>query len=70
MAMEKQRGSVYIDSQVESQVRPKKNNWFLYIDNIENADERIKSRLFEELINQHITNNKLRFCKQSRSNKS
>ena len=39
-----------------------KNNWFLYVDNIENADERIKSQLFEELINQHITNNRFVFA--------
>ena len=34
----------------------------MYVDNIENADERIKSRLFEELINQHITNNRFVFA--------
>ena len=60
--MEKERGSIYIDSQVESQFVPKKNNWFLYVDNIENADERFKSRLFDELINQHITNNRFVFA--------
>ena len=56
------REALYIDSQEESQFVPKKNNWFLYVDNIENADERIKSRLFEELINQHITNNRFVFA--------
>ena len=34
----------------------------MYVDNIENADERIKSRLFEELVTQHITNNRLVFA--------
>ena len=34
--IEKQKSSVYIDSQVKNEFVPKKNNWFLYIDNIEN----------------------------------
>ncbi|MDA9689154.1 hypothetical protein N9V13_01880 [Betaproteobacteria bacterium] len=59
---EKEGDSVYIDSRVDGQFVPKKNNWFLYVDNIENADKRIKSRLFEELINQHITNNRFVFA--------
>ena len=60
--MEKEKSSIYIDSLVENQLIPKKNNWFWYIDNIENANEKIKSRLFEELINQHSTNNRFVFA--------
>ena len=62
MASREKEGAVYIDSELKKQSVPKKNNWFLYVDNIENANEDIKSRLFEELINQHITNNKFVFA--------
>ncbi len=53
--------SKYIDIEKYKYSLPKKNNYFFYLDNIEAADEKLKNRLFEELIGQHMTNNRFVF---------
>ncbi len=59
------KNSIYVDIKSNYSDIPKKTNYFFYFDNIESADKKTRTCLFEALITQHITKNRFIFASTS-----